>query len=99
MDRSMLSISAYETVGNQIAWSDLDRHLPAGVYRDQGPGGWRVGTQFACAPDFRGRQLFHWYRPQLRRPLVRPPCFGPVTCGDMSAGRPLYPICATYILG
>ena len=66
----MLSISAYETVGNQIALVALGLHLPARVCRDQGPVGWRVDTQLAGASDFRDRQLLHRYRPQLRRPLA-----------------------------
>jgi hypothetical protein len=36
-----------------------------------------VDTQFAGAPDFRGRQLCHRNRPQLRRPFVAPDVEGP----------------------
>ena len=71
MDTSMPSISAYgETVGYQIARVALDHDLRDRVCPDQGPGGWRVVPQFAGAPDFRDRQLLHWSRSQLRRPLT-----------------------------
>ena len=66
----MLSIGAYEAVGNQIALVALGSHLPARVCRDQVPVGWRVAAQFAGAPDFRDRRLLHRYRPQLWRPLA-----------------------------
>jgi hypothetical protein len=73
----MLSISTYgKSVGYQIAWVALDPHLPARVYRDQEPVGWRVVSQSAGAPDFWDRKLPHRPRSQLRCPLVRRCGFG-----------------------
>ena len=91
----MLSISVYETVGNQIALVALGPHLPDCLCRDQVPAGWRMDTQLAGASDFRDRRLLHRYRPQLRRPLA----FGHTSLADQEGsvyGR-AWRVCGTIM--